>query len=155
MSTEEQKSAPWGEAGEREKTARREEALASLPPELREKGAKLLATCEGDLSVWAYTVALMALGVALKGEKEAARASERGERAALKLDLAKEVLAFWRASCNVEQVDFVLKELAPKAPDKETLCAAIAYGHVSGTQAMQKHAERIQLLVEALGGGQA
>ncbi len=152
MSTE--KSPSWGETGEREEAARREEALASLPPEMREGGAKLLAACEGDPLVWAYTVALMALGVALRGEKEGEQAGERaGERAAIKLDLAKEVLKFWRAACGVEQVDFVLKKLAPAAPDKETLCASIAYGHVSGTQALQKHAERIKLLVAALQGG--
>ncbi len=152
MSTDKQ-GAPWGAASEREETAKREEALASLPPEMRERGAKLLEACEEDLSVWAYTVALMALGAALKegkGKGEQAEQAAR-EQAALKLDLVKEVLKFWRVACNMEQVQFVLKELAPKAPDKETLCAAIAYGRVSGTQAMKKHVERIKLLVSALG----
>ncbi len=146
MSTEEQKSAPWGEAGERE------EALASLPPEMRERGAKLLSACEGDHSVWAYTVAIMALGVALRREKEGERESER---AATKLDLAKEVLAFWRAASGHEHITFFLDKLAPEAPDKETLCAAIAYGHESAAKAMKKHVERIKLLVAALEEGQA
>jgi hypothetical protein len=138
----------WGGEYERERAKEREELLAKLPEELRASGAAALAACEEDFQTWAYAVATVGLASALKRGGAAGAVSEQ------QIDVARQVLEFYRLACLTESVKFWYEAASThgEALSVRDLAALLARSHNAGLARAKKASERLQLLLEGLKG---
>jgi hypothetical protein len=132
----------WGGAAEALRERERAELLEKLPPEVREYGEKLLASCEQDFETWSYTVTIMAVLSAFR-RKESLPEGQI-------IDILKAALEFYGLAMLTHSAKFwyeTAKEVRADGISFEELLAGLVGSHNSGLAKVKVSSKRLALLL--------